>query len=89
MAKKIYLTSDLHFGHDREFIWKVRGYDSVEHMNTRQVEKWNAIVDDDDDVFDMDNIDDLKDNDFEEHFDFLDDEAEADFLELQNILEEE
>ena len=51
MAEKIYLTSDLHFGHDREFIWKVRGYDSVEHMNTRQVEKWNAIVDSDDDVY--------------------------------------
>ena len=51
MAEKIYLTSDLHFGHDREFIWKVRGYDSVEHMNDRQVEKWNAIVDNDDDVY--------------------------------------
>lgn len=51
MAEKIYLTSDLHFGHDRAFIWKVRGYDSVEHMNTRQVEKWNAIVDSDDDVY--------------------------------------
>ena len=51
MAEKIYLTSDLHFGHDREFVWKVRGYNSVEHMNTRQVEKWNAIVDSDDDVY--------------------------------------
>lgn len=26
----IYMTSDLHFGHDREFIWKVRGFLSVE-----------------------------------------------------------
>lgn len=51
MADKIYLISDLHFGHNREFIWKVRGYNSVEHMNTRQVEKWNAIIDDDDDVY--------------------------------------
>ena len=51
MAGKIYLTSDLHFGHDREFVWKVRGYESVEQMNTRQVEKWNAIVEDDDDVY--------------------------------------
>ena len=37
--------------HDREFIWKVRGYDSVDHMNTRQVEKWNAMIDNDDDVY--------------------------------------
>jgi calcineurin-like phosphoesterase family protein len=33
----IYLTSDLHFGHDREFVWKVRGYDSVQAMNLVQV----------------------------------------------------
>lgn len=51
MADKIYLTSDLHFGHDREFIWKVRGYESITQMNNHQVEKWNAIVDNDDDVY--------------------------------------
>ena len=44
---------------------------------------------DDDEVFDMDNIDDLKDNDFEEHYDFLDDEAEEDFLDMQELLKEE
>ena len=47
----IYLTSDLHFGHDREFIWKVRGYDSVQAMNLAQVEKWNKVINDDDDVY--------------------------------------
>ena len=33
----IYLTSDWHFGHDREFIWKARGYSSVEEMNEDQI----------------------------------------------------
>ena len=48
---KIFLTSDLHFGHDREFIWKVRGYSSVSEMNAEQVRKWNEIVSDEDDVY--------------------------------------
>lgn len=47
----VYLTSDLHFGHDREFIWKVRGYESVQEMNLAQVSKWNEIVTDEDDVY--------------------------------------
>ena len=48
---KIFLTSDLHFGHDREFIWKVRGYSSVSEMNAEQVRKWNETVSDEDDVY--------------------------------------
>ena len=47
----IYLTSDLHFGHDREFIWKVRGFLSLEQMNIAYVDRWNAIVTDEDDVY--------------------------------------
>lgn len=38
-------------GHDREFIWKVRGYDSVQAMNLAQVQKWNETVEDEDDVY--------------------------------------
>ena len=47
----IYMTSDLHFGHDREFIWKVRGFLSVEQMNIAYVDRWNAIITDEDDVY--------------------------------------
>lgn len=47
----IYVTSDLHFGHDREFIWKARGYNSVDSMNIDLVFKWNSIVTDEDDVY--------------------------------------
>lgn len=39
-----YFISDLHFCHDKEFIWKARGYNSVEEMNDKQVEKWNSRV---------------------------------------------
>ena len=48
---RIFLTSDLHMGHDREFVWKVRGYDSVQAMNLSQVQKWNETVEDEDDVY--------------------------------------
>lgn len=48
---RIFLTSDPHMGHDREFIWKPRGYESVSTMNISQVQKWNGIIEDDDDVY--------------------------------------
>ena len=51
LSGKIFLTSDTHFGHDREFIWKVRGFNSVEEMNETIVQKWNEIVSTEDDVY--------------------------------------
>lgn len=47
----IWFTSDLHFGHDREFIWGARGYTSVDEMNDLQIEKWNLLINEDDDVY--------------------------------------
>ena len=47
----IYLTSDLHFNHDREFVWKVRGFNSIDEMNETIVKNWNATVDKNDDVY--------------------------------------
>ena len=48
---KIFLTSDLHFGHDREFVWKVRGFSSIQEMNEAYVQRWNSVVSDEDDVY--------------------------------------
>ena len=47
----IFFTSDLHFGHDKEFIWGARGYKSVEEMNEVQVARWNEQVEPDDFVY--------------------------------------
>lgn len=47
----IYVTSDLHFGHDREFIWQARGYNNVEEMNQEQLRKFNETVAADDEVW--------------------------------------
>ena len=47
----IFVTSDMHFGHDREFIWKARGFTSIQEMNEAYVQKWNETVTAEDDVY--------------------------------------
>lgn len=47
----IWLTSDLHFCHDRDFIYKPRGFSNVDEMNEAIVQNWNDIVDDEDEVY--------------------------------------
>ena len=41
---EIFLTSDTHFGHQPEFLWKPRGFSSVEEMDEAIIENWNKIV---------------------------------------------
>lgn len=47
----IFFTSDLHFGHDKDFIWKARGFSSVEEMNEVIVERFNSVVTPQDEVY--------------------------------------
>ena len=47
----IYFTSDLHLGHDQEFIWGARGFKSVEEMNEGIISRWNSRITDEDDVY--------------------------------------
>lgn len=47
----IFITSDLHFNHDKDFIWKKRGFSSVNEMNEAIVNNWNQTVSDDDIVY--------------------------------------
>jgi calcineurin-like phosphoesterase family protein len=44
MERKIWITSDWHFGHDREFIYKARGFSSIEEMNEAIIERHNSVV---------------------------------------------
>lgn len=46
-----YVSSDLHFNHDREFIWGPRGFKSIEEMNEAIIERFNSIVRPDDDLY--------------------------------------
>lgn len=47
----IFLTSDLHLGHDKDFIVQARGFKTVEEMNAEIIRRWNERVFPDDDVY--------------------------------------
>ena len=47
----IYVTSDLHFGHDREFIYGPRGFHSVQENDETIIEHWNSVVKPEDTVY--------------------------------------
>lgn len=48
---KIFLTSDWHFLHDREFVWGVRGFHNVHEMNEAIIERHNSVVAPEDEVY--------------------------------------
>lgn len=48
---KIFITSDLHFCHDRDFVWKARGFNSIEEMNETIVKRFNEKVSPEDTVY--------------------------------------
>lgn len=47
----IYVTSDLHFNHDKDFIYKARGFNSIEEMNEEIIKRWNETVTAEDTVY--------------------------------------
>lgn len=47
----IYITSDWHFGHDRDFVYQPRGFSSIGEMDIEIIAKYNEIVKPEDDVY--------------------------------------
>lgn len=47
----IYLTSDFHFLHDKEFVYKSRGFQTCEEMNQILIDNFNRIININDDVY--------------------------------------
>lgn len=47
----IWLTSDWHLFHDKEFIYKARGFSSIEEMNEQLLARHNQLVTEDDIVY--------------------------------------
>lgn len=41
---KIFITSDTHFCHNKEFVYQPRGFSSVHEMNEEIVKRWNSVV---------------------------------------------
>lgn len=47
----IWLSSDLHFGHDRGFIYEPRGFSSVQENDEVILERFNSVVRPDDELY--------------------------------------
>lgn len=52
----IYITSDTHFGHDKDFLYAPRGFSSIEEHDAAIIEKWNSIVKPDDTVYHLGDV---------------------------------
>lgn len=48
---KVYFSSDLHFMHDRPFIWEPRGFSNVYEMNETIIKNFNEVMDWSDDLY--------------------------------------
>lgn len=47
----VFFTSDLHFGHEKEFLFGPRGFDSVSSHASGIIQNWNSVVTEEDDVY--------------------------------------
>lgn len=47
----IYFTADLHLGHNKDFIYKERGFDNISSHDTAILKNWNSVVTPDDIVY--------------------------------------
>lgn len=47
----IYFSSDLHFNHDKDFIYESRGFNNVSDMNQTIIKNFHSIIKPDDDLY--------------------------------------
>ena len=52
----IWLTSDTHFGHDREFLYGPRGFNSIQEHDEAIVANWNAVITPEDTVYHLGDV---------------------------------
>ena len=53
---KIWVTSDTHFCHNRDFLYDPRGFDCVKDMDEAIVKNWNEVVAPDDEVYHLGDV---------------------------------
>lgn len=46
-----WFTADLHIGHDKDFIWAVRGFNNIYDHDTAIIKNWNKVVQPEDNVY--------------------------------------
>lgn len=53
---KIWLTSDSHFGHSRQFLYEPRGFSSIQEHDKAIISRWNEVVAPDDIVYHLGDV---------------------------------
>lgn len=53
---RIFVTSDTHFGHDREFLWGPRGFESHVDHDREVIRRWNETVGENDIVYHLGDV---------------------------------
>lgn len=53
---EIWIISDTHFNHNKDFILKPRSFSTIEEMNEKIIERWNSIVQPNDTVYHLGDI---------------------------------
>lgn len=61
--KKIWFTSDTHFGHHKDFLYKPRGFQSSEEHDETIIQNWNSVIDYEDEVYHLGDVM-LEDNEY-------------------------
>lgn len=52
----IFITSDTHFGHDREFLYGPRGFASIDEHDEEVIRRWNEVVKPEDTVYHLGDV---------------------------------
>jgi calcineurin-like phosphoesterase family protein len=52
----IFIVSDTHFGHNKNFIFEPRGFTTVEEHDETIIQNWNSIVKPEDEVFHLGDV---------------------------------
>ena len=53
---RIFVVSDTHFGHDREFLWGPRGFTNYKEHDNTVIKNWNNVVQPDDIVYHLGDV---------------------------------
>ena len=53
---EIWFTSDTHFYHEQDFLYKPRGFQNTEEMNEAIIERWNSVVKEGDTVYHLGDV---------------------------------
>lgn len=56
MDGTIWITSDTHFNHNKDFILQPRGFTNIQEMNETIIERWNSVVKDNDVVYHLGDV---------------------------------